>query len=275
MTILTGKINAGASEPFRIIHVSDTHLTYADSRDDQRKIELSENRSKSFPDNEKMAGEIIRLKKETGYPVIYTGDLIDFVSVLNIEKAREFTKATDCFMSAGNHEFSLYVGEAKEDEAYRNKSLDKVQTAFCNDIRFSSRIINGVNFVAVDNSYYTVDEWQFERLKKEVSKGLPVILCVHNPLYEESFYDYQLKKAPDEPAYLMSVPEDKMKYYSPSRYEQQKENEVTHRFFEYVMNEPDIKGIITGHIHSSVASLPGEKTQLSVGCTDCRIIEIL
>ena len=81
--------------------------------------------------------------------IIYTGDLIDFVSELNIEKAKEFTDSVDIFMSAGNHEFSLYLGEEKEDAAYRNRSLPKVQTAFKNNLRYSSREINGVLFVFI------------------------------------------------------------------------------------------------------------------------------
>lgn len=84
-----------------------------------------------------------------------------------IELAKDFAETIDCFFAAGNHEFSLYVGEAKEDAAYRAQSLDRVNAAFGNDIRFDSGIIGGVNFVAVDNFYYLFEEFQLEGLKNE------------------------------------------------------------------------------------------------------------
>ena len=67
---------------------------------------------------------------------------VDFVSEMNFEKAEELCKSVDIFMSAGNHEFSHYLGEAKEDAQYRNISLPRVQRIFKNDIRCSSRIIS-------------------------------------------------------------------------------------------------------------------------------------
>ncbi len=96
-----------------------------------------------------------------GAPLIHTGDLIDFVSWANLDFARQFCSRDDCIMAAGNHEFEAgHVGEAFEDEMYRNQVSERVQAAFANDIRFSSRLIGGVNFVAIDNGYYRIERWQ-------------------------------------------------------------------------------------------------------------------
>ncbi|MBQ2706718.1 MAG: metallophosphoesterase, partial [Clostridia bacterium] len=91
----------------------------------------------------------------------------------------KFCDENDVFFAAGNHEFSLYVGEAWEDADYRNQSLAKVQAAFGNDIRFSSRIIGGVNLVAIDDGYSRFDEEHLDLLKAEVAKGLPIVLLMH------------------------------------------------------------------------------------------------
>ena len=274
MNILHTKINIGAEKPFTVMHASDTHLTLADSRDGKRKTDLAEGRKDCFPEANDMFEKLKSLYRETGNAVIYTGDLIDFVSELNIEKAKDFTDETDCFFAAGNHEFSLYVGEAKEDAAYRNQSLDKVQAAFKNDIRFSSRIIGGVNFVAVDNSYYFFEKYQLDGLKAEVEKGLPVVLCMHNPVYSEELYEYLLnREGRDRPAYLMSVPEEKMKHYTPDRYEQQKEDGITHEAYEYILNCSGIKALLVGHVHCPFEFPLGDKMQYGVGCTDIRIID--
>ena len=274
MNILHTEINIGAQKPFTVLHASDTHITLADSRDGKRKTDLAGGRQNCFPKADEMFDKLIEMQNETGNLLVYTGDLIDFVSQKNLEKAKDFSQKTDCFFAAGNHEFSLYVGEAKEDAAYRNQSLDKVQAAFKNDIRFSSRIVNGINFVAVDNSYYFFEQWQLDGLKAEAEKGLPIVLCMHNPVYSAELYEFLLnREGRDRPAYLMSVPEEKMKHYTPDRYEQQKEDAVTHEAYEFILNCDRIKTLLVGHVHCPFEFPLGDKMQYGVGCTDVRIIE--
>ena len=53
---------------------------------------------------------------------------------------------------------------------------------------FNSRVVGGVNIVGIDNSYYRFADWQFWRLRREVAKGLPVVLAFHDPLFEPSLY---------------------------------------------------------------------------------------
>lgn len=273
MELLHTSLAVGAPEPFTVLHMSDTHLTKADERNDERKIKLAERRKNSFPEEDEMLPAAAKLAKENNCPIIHTGDLIDFVSEANLDEAEKFISENDCFAAAGNHEFSLYVGEAREDAAYRAQSLPRVQRAFGNDIRFSSRIIGGVNFVAVDNSYYLFEPFQLEGLKTECEKGLPVVLCVHTPLYEEKLYDFLMRgRASDEPAYLMSVPEEKMKNYTPDRYFQQKEDEVTREAYEYILSEKRIRCILTGHVHCAFEFPIADKMQLGVGCTDLRLV---
>ena len=44
MIIIETKLNVGAETPFSVLHMADTHLTYADMRDGERKVALSERR---------------------------------------------------------------------------------------------------------------------------------------------------------------------------------------------------------------------------------------
>lgn len=276
MKLLNTKLQIGAEKPFTILHVSDTHLTEADERNDQRKIDLAKGRLPIFPNAEEMLGEIVKVAKEQNAVVINTGDLIDFVSYANLDRARAFMDEVDCFMAAGNHEFSLYVGEAWEDAAYRNQSLELVQSAFKNDIRFASRVINGINFVAVDNSYYLFEEWQLERLKEEAKKGLPIVLCMHTPLYSDDLYEFILKgKAPGSPAYLMCTPDEKTAGYEPMRCRQQRPDDITREAYAYILGEPMIKAVLTGHLHEDFEhEINGKLPQLMVGTETIRIIHI-
>lgn len=263
----------GIEKPFSVIHASDTHISFADSRDDERKIQLSERRTERFGDAWGNLNFIKDKAIKENKVVIYTGDLLDFVSELNIEKAREFTDCVDVFMAAGNHEFSLYLGEEKEDAAYRNKSLKKVQSAFKNNIRFSSREINGVLFVALDNSYYLIDEEQFSFLKNECAKGLPMIICMHTPLYTREFYDYS-REGESVPAYLMSVPDELMSDYPEDRFEQQRQDKLTSEVYEFIVNCDSIKAIITGHIHKDFVGYINDKIQIATDIATIREIYI-
>lgn len=273
MSIIEAKLRVGAKAPVCVLHISDTHLTYADMRDGVRKVELSNERKQYFPYAAETLDLASRIAKKKNLPIIHTGDLIDFVSAANLEAVKKFTDENDCFMAAGNHEFSLYVGEAKEDAEYRNKSLSSVQAVFKNDVRMSSREIGGVNFVALDNGYYLFEEAQLEFLKKEVEKNLPTVLLLHTPLYEKALYARMMTQS--SCAYLVGVPEELMHSYPKDRFEQQKADIITFKTIEYIKKQPTIKAIVAGHLHFNYEGLFDERIpQIITSCTDVRLIEI-
>ena len=273
MKILRNHIRIGIEKPFTVLHASDTHISFADNRNDERKVKLAEQRTRHFPEASKNLEFIKNKSISESKTIIHTGDLIDFVSELNIEKAKEFTDSVDIFMAAGNHEFSLYLGEEKEDAAYRNRSLPRIQSVFRNNIRLSSREINGVLFVALDNSYYLIDEEQLDFLKAECNKGLPVILCMHTPLYSRELYDYMREKEGD-PAYLMSVPEELMQDYSEDRFIQQRQDALTSEAFEFITSCDAVKALVTGHIHKDYVGLINGKIQIASDVSTLREIYI-
>ena len=267
-------LSVGATAPFTAIHASDTHLTYADMRDGQRKVDLLSWRLPSFPHAEAVLSELGSLSKELNAPILHTGDLTDYVSLANLEAVKAFTDEYDVFMATGNHEFSLYVGEAKEDAAYRSQSLPAVQACFKNDIRMGARVIGGVNFIALDNGYYIFEPEQLAFLKAEAAKGLPMVLMMHTPLYDPVLYEIMMGRCPC--AYLAGVPEELMRCYPEDRYIQQLPDEVTLETMEYIANEPLIKAILAGHIHANYETVyAGRIPQLTVGCTEARVIEFV
>ncbi len=273
MELIHTKIKIGLDAPVKVIHMTDTHLTHADLRDGERKVALAEKRAPIFPHADEVLAFARQAAKEHGVPILHTGDLMDFVSEANLEAVKAFTGGTDCFMAAGNHEFALYVGEAKEDAAYRNRSLNKVQAVFRNDIRAAARIIDGVNFIALDNGYYLFEKEQLAFLKKEGEKGLPMVLLMHTPLFERALYDREMAKS--SCAYLVGVPEELMQTYSPHRYEQQLADKITLETVDYIRKEPLIKALITGHLHYNYEGLFTERIpQIVTSCTDLRLIEL-
>ncbi len=259
-------VKIGLEKPVKILHATDSHISFVDEYDNERKHELA---NRLFnPEKEKYLYEHIAYSKENCDILVHTGDLFDFVSHANTLKAREILSDEHIFFIAGNHEYSQYVGEAWEDKAYRMNSYMEMERfgGFGVPMLWNTRIVGGVNIVGMDNSYYLFEDWQLYRLKKEVEKGLPIILALHDPLFEQSLYDYHMQRVPNECTYLVGCDEEHLEKYSEFRAYQQRPDEPTLRMIEYIKSEPAIKAILTGHLHFSFESkLTDSLTQFVTG----------
>ena len=256
MQLLKNTIEIGLERPVKLLHVTDSHIALADERDDERKHALA----KRFggPDRERYWREQLAYAEENCDLLVHTGDLMDFVSHANTDKAREILKNEKIFFIAGNHEYSRYVGEAWEDNAYRMNSYMEMGYGFGVPMFFHSRVVGGVNIVGVDNSYYLFAEWQLWRLKKEAEKGLPILLAFHDPLFEQSLYDYHMSLPGADCTYLVGCDEEHLLPYSEFRAVQQRPDAPTLEAIDYIKREPLIKAILTGHLHFNFESSVAE-----------------
>lgn len=252
-------VEAGIDKPFSVVHLSDSHLTYADERDTQRKIALAARRNKRNLTPKPIVEAQRQYAIENNLPIVHSGDMIDFVSEANLDAVKDIFSKGDWIVCAGNHEFSLYVGEAKEDDAYREQSYDKVQAAFPNDLNFHSRVINGVNFVTIFNGYYKFTKEQLDLMKREVKRGLPIIMVCHNPLYTPEMCEYALKRSKGRSAGLVGVPEEITSTFAQkprpkgeewrNRSVQQHADKATLRFCKWLKKQEELKAILCGHCH--------------------------
>lgn len=253
-------INVGAKKPFSALHISDTHLTRVDARDNERKKSLSAARQRVFPWAEHYFDAAIRYARERNLMLLHTGDLIDFVSDANLDFVAMQLGVGNWFASAGNHEYSQYVGEAKEDEAYKAQSFDKVQRAYPNNLKVASQVINGINFVALDDVYYNVTAEQHELMRREVEKGLPIVLLCHVPFYTPKHCADVLKGNNGLAGYVTGAPLEITRTYqtNPSlgpdeqwrnRSVQQRSDEPTLEFIAWLKQQPLLKAILCGHCH--------------------------
>ena len=274
MDCIYNTVDAGAEKPFKLMHVTDTHITCPDETDEERIILLAEKRKRRYPFSENILTETeILSKKENALPVI-TGDMMDCFSNGSAKRIKQFTEHTDCLFTAGNHDFRIFGGMEYDVPSSREKNLKAVSSLFKNDIRFFSEIINGVNIVGINNGYYRFEEFQLELLKKEIDKGLPVILSMHVPLYTEECYDLMVTGKRTY-ASLVCVPEEKMEIYPPERYEQQKEDKITRKMYDYILSQDIIKLVICGHVHKNFeAVLPNGVPQLITGTDTARILTV-
>ena len=264
MEVLTSEIDAGAEISFTVLHTSDTHLTLCSETDTAEVKEKSKKRTKRFKNlQETKLNKAASMAKENGYYLVHTGDIMDFPTDANIERAKAFFEATDCLYVPGNHE-----PEDKESDYY-----NKLNAAYRHDIDFYCQEINGVNFVGIDNSDHQITEEQFLKLKEVVAQGRPIILLVHAPLYTKELYDASV--VDDGSAYLMAVPETLMKNYPAEKYAQQKADETTYATYDYIVSRDCIKGILCGHLHIDFETkVAGRIPQYVVGLDSLRIVTI-
>ena len=247
MNIIETEVNIDLTSPFEVIHMSDTHFTLADERDGERKMRLAENRVDCFPDPLETYNAAKKLAFEKNCPIVHTGDFIDFVSERNLEMVRLFREECDVFYAAGNHDFSLYCGEAFEDADYRNISLAKVQACHGNDIRMSSRVIGGVNFIALDDGYFRFDREHIDFVKAEAAKGLPIVLLIHKPIYDVNLFGEMAKIWRDKS--IVGVPGEHSQWWSDEERAEVCPDDVTGEAVAYFKSEKMIKAFVCGHLH--------------------------
>ena len=96
---------------------------------------------------------------------------------------------------------------------------------------FESRVMDGVNLITMDNSYYNFSDLQIKALKKEIRKGLPIVLFFHVPLTENILN-------------MKCFHKDLV----PDKYMQKKTNEM----LDLIASCPLIKAEFSGHWHVRV-----------------------
>ena len=248
-------IDIGLKKPLKILHITDSHLPFYTDTDREGMIAQGRKR------DEKLSVQFLREQMDYGKKncdiIVHTGDLIDYISKPCLEFAREFLNNDKLLFIAGNHEYAKYDGQT-EDMTYRMSSLQEMGGGLGIDMFFNSRIVGGVNFVGIDDAYHQVETGQLIRLKKEAEKGYPIILFMHAPLYEEELYKKSYEFWNGEICLVNSdsslhpeVIGDIAEPYS-----------STKEFYDYVVNEPLIKAVLTGHLHFGFESrLPNGTVQ--------------
>lgn len=248
--IVRDTVDLGLGKPFRMLHASDTHICgfYA-SEAAGLSEKMRVRREIYWKYWEKSLPAQLAYAKDNGLPILHTGDLIDFASFANIAEAKRFFAAADVFACVGNHEF----GCSGNDLRVTKMLLDAF---WPNEISIASRVVNGVNFVAFDNSRYALTSWTTERLRAEFRKNLPTVLLCHIPFYEPSLHGVSIgdhwKKAGT--SYLLGVPRAICKTYPDWARKEQTPTEETMDNLETLRKEPNLRAILTGHLHFPFSS---------------------
>lgn len=252
MKVRRYSVPVGASAPFTVLHISDTHISFADIIDGVPHPRNAAGRARCFPHaNDALKASLAYARKHDEM-VVHTGDLIDYVNEKNLAAARMWTSASrGGIIVAGNHEYCQMVGDGKtEDESYKAETRSRVQAAYPDNLLFSSRVVNGINFISLDNVYYYVPAGVPEMFEAEAARGLPIVVCCHVPFYTPEIYKAVTQGDMTRPPYLCGVPDamvDRVK--DPKRRKQQRADARTHEFVARLRGEKLVKAVLCGHLH--------------------------
>ena len=246
-------INANIKTPVKLLHITDVHLTFANLEDSTYHQEAMPKRFKTFYDEggkpnytpEQYLEQAIEKSKELNALLVNTGDTIDLFTNGNVIEFKKYLDSVDIMFTPGGHEFQKRFTRTMEEEyPYVEETRPKVQKVF-NKYNFdlSSRVINGINIVCADNSldYYSPKTLQL--FKKELEKGLPIIVFSHDPIWDRIL---QFK----EP-------------YHPNVRLTSEDYKASHEMIDLLLNHPLVITTFGGHNHVDMEKEINGKTHYS------------
>ena len=247
LTLAYQHVKIGLEKPFSVLHISDTHLTGAYESEGIDKVSVAAKRTCTFGgrQEEALRDSLDWAKKNVDY-VVHTGDLIDFQSEANFDLVKKYYGET-MFGAMGNHEFYSYLPDEKHtwQEPFKGRSWPLLRATYPVDPRFFAKVVNGVNFICLDDVFGTVQPDQVELFHAEAKKGLPMILCMHVPFFTDNLWRITQRfwRNSNKKFRNAAIPDPT------GDYKRQLEDPTTRAFISYLKGEKLLKGLLVGHEH--------------------------
>lgn len=189
---------AGLTKAVVVLHVSDAHVSIrdeseADYRQYAERMDAAygkprahfQTRQKALPAEH--FRDLMQLAKARNVDLIaLTGDIVNNPSRVSMEYVHQVIADTGIrsLYISGNHDWH-YEGMPGSDADLRKTWLPKRLLPLYSgrDPMGCAVVIGGVNFVAIDDSTYQVNDEQLAFFDREIARGLPTVLLVHIPLW--------------------------------------------------------------------------------------------
>jgi len=248
------RISVGASRPFHVLHASDTHISFMNDADRRDKTRAHYEASRTACFGHHAADYFVGTfdyARRNGMPLLHTGDLIDYIGEANLAAAKEAFAGMDAMACAGNHEWE-YLLRLADPPVMRPRYYAAVQASYPNDLTVAARVLNGVNFILLDNADYQVPPDRAARVEAEVRKGLPCVLCCHIPfetpdlrarVFAVTPGDAKLNRTADccQPDTCFTA--------ANKAFHLEKATPDTWAFLRWLKAQPNVKAVLTGHQH--------------------------
>lgn len=246
-------IDLGLEKPVKILQITDIHLTYANEFDTEfhqnfmkERYEVFYNEGSKPPHTPKEYFELaIKYAKENDCLLVITGDAYDILTKENVSVYKSIVKGVDLMFTPGGHEHQWRcVRVMEEPYPYIEETRPKVQEIFKeHDLDLTSRVINGVNIVCMDNSLDYYSPRTLELFKAELEKGLPIVVFSHDPVWDKMLEH----KSPYHPNVRLT----------------EKDYKASHETIDILLNNPQVIATFAGHNHVDMEKEINGKTHYS------------
>lgn len=209
-------------DSLKIMQITDSHISIEDEKESYLKgyAERMHNAYAKpikhyFLDTSKTTFKhlddlLLKAKNRDVELLILTGDIVNFPSAASVKYVYDRLAETGIpwLYISGNHDWN-YEGMPGSPDSLRITWIEKSLAPLYNGHNplYFSEIINGINFVGIDNSTYKVSNEQYKFLEKQLSGNEPIILISHIP--------YSLDRSTNQPgttalSNLISLNSDKI-----------------------------------------------------------------
>jgi predicted phosphodiesterase len=245
--------------PTRVFHLTDTHLSLDDARGEpyrqySRRMAGAYQRNTHFQTGETLTADesftrTLKLAQQQQADfIVLTGDIFSFPSEAAIEWTYRQLKETGIPFAyvAGNHDWH-YEGLPGSARALRAEWIRKrLRPMYQGHAPLAALYdLNGLRFVAIDDSTYEILPEQLDFFRAQVRTGIPFILLVHIPLYIPGRSVGYGCAHPDWGAQA----DKNYQIERRERWPEKGHTKTTLSFYEEVFRAPNLLAILAGHTH--------------------------
>lgn len=186
----------GLSREYDFLFLTDTHVIIPDEKEEQQVKDYAKQRRPVFESAQDNAARIPRLSEWVDYAnkrsydgLLLGGDIIDFPSSANLKYLDACLKelAVPWLYTPGNHDWTYpweYMTE-KGKESY----LALLAPYMDGNPAVHTLEYDDLILVALDDSSNQISPDALESYREILTRGKPVIVLLHVPLYTESLFD--------------------------------------------------------------------------------------
>ena len=247
----------GQKESCSMMHITDTHITIPSEGDKsvwqycKRMHQAYKDTSHHVSGENISRGEAFRMlvdiaKRKKVDLLVMSGDIVNFPSPATVEFVHKVLEESGVpfVYVAGNHDWHLEGTEGSDDEK-RLKNFPVLQSLYQGkNPLYNSTIVKGVNVVCIDNSTYQINKEQLDFFKKQLKRGMPIVLVMHIPVCTSQNYDctmgYKKWGAGIDTIYKLEGRE---------QWSAAGNRPETVEFHKLLMNTPDVV-VLCGHVHA-------------------------
>ncbi|MEO2048159.1 MAG: metallophosphoesterase [Pirellulales bacterium] len=247
------------NRPFRVLVVADTHLFTDDDRGEpyrqfSRRMAKAYNQTSHFrtsePTNpERSFTEVLKFGQELKIDLLaLVGDIFSFPSEAAIDWVNDRLKhaALPYLYTAGNHDWHYEGMEGSLETLRATWTENRLKPLYQgNHPLMAAYDVQGVTFLAIDNSHYQILPEQLDYFRKYVRGGNPIVLLLHIPLF-----------APGRPTGFGcghpdwgAMSDRNHELERRPKWPESGHTRVTMDFHREVFSAPNLLGVFAGHIH--------------------------